>query len=237
MNVSASHPVYPVHQGAAPPLTAEWNHPAWAVAEELCVSNFRPESSGHRPQILARLLHDHSGLHGIFLVHDRYVRCVRTNYFDDVWKDSCVEFFVQPTSDGGYFNFEFNCGGAFLCNYITDATRKPGGGWNAFERLPPETGRQVKVKSTLPPLVEPEITEPLDWAVQFFIPFAVLEKWTGPLGDVRGQHWRGNFYKCADETSHPHWAAWSPVDKLNFHLPNCFGSLHFPAGPEPGKTK
>ena len=41
------------------------------------------------------------------------------------------------------------------------------------------------------------------------------------------QAWRGNLYKCGDRTSHPHWAAWSPVDELNFHLPRCFGTLRF----------
>ena len=24
--------------------------------------------------------------------------------------------------------------------------------------------------------------------------------------------WRVNFYKCADDTSHPHWLTWSPVE-------------------------
>jgi hypothetical protein len=53
----------------------------------------------------------------------------------------------------------------------------------------------------------------------------VLERYVGPLAPLAGQVWRGNFYKCGDRTSHPHWAAWSPVDELNFHLPRCFGAL------------
>jgi hypothetical protein len=47
------------------------------------------------------------------------------------------------------------------------------------------------------------------------------------LGKIGGQSWRGNFFKCAEEISHPHWASWSPVDELNFHLPRCFGTIHF----------
>ena len=42
-----------------------------------------------------------------------------------------------------------------------------------------------------------------------------------------GQVWRGNFFKCAEDISHPHWAAWSPVDEFNFHLPRCFGTIQF----------
>ena len=47
----------------------------------------------------------------------------------------------------------------------------------------------------------------------------------GPIGAASGQVWRGNFFKCAEDISHPHWAAWSPVDEFNFHLPRCFGAI------------
>jgi len=218
---------YTVHHCAtAPALTADWNDPAWNVAETLEIKHFRPESSAHRPQTLARLLFSEASMHGIFLVRDRYVRCARQHYFDDVWKDSCVEFFVQPKSGQGYFNFEFNCGGAFLCNYITD-WRLKNGWFTEATKLPLEIGQKVQVKSSLPRLVDPELTEPTDWTLQFFIPFGVLENYVGALGERRGQTWRGNFFKCAEEISHPHWAAWSAVDEFNFHLPRCFGELRF----------
>lgn len=137
-----------------------------------------------------------------------------------------MEFFIEPRPGRGYFNFEFNCGGAFLCNHIVGPTRLPGG-FKQASRLPETVARQVCVQASLPRLVDPEIAEPVDWALQFFIPFALLEDYLGPLGEVSGQTWRGNFFKCAEENSHPHWAAWSPVDELNFHLPRCFGEIHF----------
>jgi hypothetical protein len=46
---------------------------------------------------------------------------------DEVWKDSCVEIFLQPKPDAGYFNLEMNAGGAHLCCYIEDPERVPGG--------------------------------------------------------------------------------------------------------------
>ena len=55
----------------------------------------------------------------------------------------------------------------------------------------------------------------------------MLARYSGPLGTLAGRAWRANFYKCGDQTSHPHWAAWSPVDELNFHLPRCFGTIAF----------
>jgi hypothetical protein len=207
-------------------LDLDWRNPAWAAGQMHEVKHFRPESSAHRPQTFLRLLHDARGIHGLFQVHDQYVRCVRTEYGSEVWKDSCVEFFVQPKAGAGYFNFEFNCGGACLCSYILDPTRTPDG-FKAFAKVPPEIGRQIQVRASMPRLVEPEIAGPMDWSLQFFIPFSLLEEYVGPLGDTAGQTWRGNFFKCAEDNSHPHWAAWSPVDEFNFHLPRCFGTLRF----------
>ena len=211
---------------SAPPPAADWLHPAWVAAETLEVKCFRPESSSHRPQTLARMLHDERGLHGIFQVQDRFVRCVRTEYGSEVWKDACVEFFAEPRPGTGYFNFEFNCGGAFLCSHVTDPTRTATGLKECMP-VPAEIARSIQVRALLPRVVEPEIGEPITWTLQFFIPFAVFEHFVGPLGVVTGQTWRGNFFKCAEDNSHPHWASWSPVDELNFHLPRCFGELRF----------
>jgi hypothetical protein len=218
---------YTIHAApAAPPLEADWDHPLWAAADTLVIEHFRPEGSGHHPRTSARLLHDRAGVHGMFHVHDRYVRCLRTRYFDEVWKDSCVEFFAEPRPGQGYFNFEFNCGGAFLCSHIRNPERTPGG-FKDFTRVPAAIGQAIRVRSSLPPRTEPEIAEPVVWTLAFFIPFAIFEHYLGALGPLAGQVWRGNFFKCAEENSHPHWASWSPVDQFNFHRPGCFGTLRF----------
>lgn len=209
---------------APPPLGTKWEDLAWQSAETLEISNFRAEGSNHRPRTLVRLLHEERAIHGIFRVQDRYVRCVRTEYHSEVWKDSCVEFFAEPKPGRGYFNFEFNCGGAFLCNHIVDPARAADG-FKLFTKLPPDVGRRIQVRAQLPSIVEPEIIKPVTWTLQFFIPLAVFEEYIGALGDLKGQTWRGNFFKCAEDNSHPHWAAWSAVDELNFHLPRCFGEI------------
>ena len=210
--------------GAAPQREAQWQDPVWEQAGTLEILHFRPESSDHHPVTSARLLYDERGIHGIFRVQDRYVRCLRTEYHDPVWKDSCVEFFAQPKPDRGYFNFEFNCGGAFLCCHITNPERE--GDWfKEFVKVPAGIGQTIQAHSSLPPRIEPEITEPVVWTLSFFIPFALFEHYVGPLGALPGQVWRGNFFKCAEENSHPHWASWSPVDEFNFHRPSCFGSI------------
>jgi hypothetical protein len=209
-----------------PRLEDGWDDPAWAVAEPLEVAHFRPEGTDHRPRTRARLLHDGERLRGLFRVEDRHVRSVHTRFGEPVYQDSCVEIFLQPKEGRGYLNFEMNAGGTLLASHVIDHRRTPEG-FAAFTRLTGEDGRQVAVRSSLPPLVEPEIDGAVDWQLAFSIPLALLETYVGPIGPLPGQAWRANLYKCGDRTSHPHWASWSPVDALNFHLPHCFGTLRF----------
>lgn len=225
--MSESQAIYIVkHSNPLPSRKNGWGHAEWAFVETAVVASFRPESSAHRPRTSLRLLHDEKSISGIYQVHDQYVRSVRTEYFGEVWKDSCVEIFLQPRADSGYFNLEMNAGGAHLCCYIEDPTRVPGG-FKKYTKLPPEIGRKISVRSSLPAKIDPEIAEPVGWEICFSIPLDVFEHYTGPLGHLSGQTWRGNFFKCAEEVSHPHWASWAPVDEFNFHLPRCFGTIQF----------
>ncbi len=219
--------VYTVNVVTYPPeLKGQWDSEAWSDIPYLEIAAFRPESSPHRPRTRVKLQYSREGIFGLFQVRDRFVRCLRTGFQVDVYRDSCVEFFVQPTPQSGYFNFEFNCGGASLMYYITDPERVPGG-FRSFERLSAEEGRRVAIYTSLPPIVEPELVAETIWYLEFFIPFSLLRTHSGDWTVSPGAVWRANFYKCGDDTSHPHWAAWSPVDALNFHLPRCFGDIRF----------
>jgi len=209
-----------------PGLRDRWQSTAWRHVPALPVDHFRPESSNHRPRTRVKLLADDQGLYGLFRVEDRFIRCVHTGFQAPVYKDSCVEFFVQPRLDRGYFNFEFNCGGSLLASYITDATRTADG-FKACRPLSPEEGRLIRIWHSLPAVVTPEVIEKTTWLLAFRIPLDLLARYVGPLRVCAGEVWRANFYKCGDATSHPHWAAWRPVDALNFHLPRCFGRLRF----------
>jgi hypothetical protein len=208
------------------PSSPDATHEAWRATEVAQVATFRPEGSHHRPHTSVRLLHDDHAIHGLFTVEDRFVRSVHEGFQAPVWKDSCVEFFVRPRGHGGYFNFEMNAGGSLLSTYIVNWERVPGG-FKEFTQLPDSDLAQVTVCSTLPRRVEPELPGPLAWSLYVRIPVSMLERHTGPLGPLAGQTWTGNFFKCGDETSHPHWASWSPVRALNFHDPHCFGRLVF----------
>ncbi len=194
------------------------------AAETGNVSNRRPESSDHTPTVKFRVLRGQKFLYVRFDVNDRYVRSVQTEFNSPVCTDSCVEFFVEPKPGRGYFNFEINAGGTLLCSHIVDPTRTPNG-LAKFTALTPDECRTVEIISTMPRTVDPEITDPIQWSVRYRIPLAIFEQ---HIGEVDFDHpWRANFYKCGDKTSHPHWLSWSPVTALNFHLPECFGTLEF----------
>ena len=79
----------------------------------------------------------------------------------------------------------------------------------------------------LDPSSEPEIPEETRYEVGFFLPFELFEKIQHAPIPVSGTVWRGNVYKCGDQTSHPHWASWRPVRRVNFHEPDCFDILEF----------
>jgi hypothetical protein len=217
-----------VHRSPAPVKTpGNWDDPAWKNTEALSISNYLPQSSNHRPVTHVKLLHDGASILALFKVADRYVRGVRTEYQDDVWNDSCVEWFAQPKASLGYFNFEINCIGTLHVHYVEDPARAAGGKLKKSTPVPAETGRLVEIFHSIPSVTDPEIAEPLEWAIEIKVPLMFFEPFIGPIGPLSGQKWRANFNKCADQTSHPTWATWNPVTELNFHKPDEFGEIVF----------
>ncbi len=223
-----SDQIYSIERAAiAPTCDGNPEHAAWRNAESAAVTNFRPESTpGHSPLTTVRLLYDASALYALFVVNESHVRCVHKGWMAPVCRDSCVELFARPRADGGYFNFEVNCGGGFLCSYVENWTRTATG-LERFTPFTPELCRQFRIYHSLPETIDPELAGPVEWRVELHIPLSALETFTGPLGTLSGTEWTGNMYKCAEDNSRPHWAAWSPVSALNFHAPEEFGTLRF----------
>lgn len=188
------------------------------------INNFRPEGSSHKPMVLAQIVGFNNGILGSFDVEDQYVICNRKKYNSKVCNDSCVEFFIKPKSNMGYFNFEFNCFGTIHCSYIVDPKRVRKG-FKEYYKIPIKIGSAIKVNSSCKGLIPNEIDNPFKWELYYFIPFTIMENYIGKLDLSR--EWNGNFYKCADKSSHPHWGSWNPVSKLNFHAPNDFGIIKF----------
>lgn len=215
-----------VRASTTPSINGCWDEGDWKNANVVEVNEFLTQSSDHHPEVKAKLLYDDKGVYGLYRVKDQYVRSVNTKFQSSVCKDSCVEFFFKPHVGKGYFNLECNCGGTILCYYVEDPRRTEN---DLAKRtaLTDEDAAGIKIFHTMPEVVEPEIKDKTEWFVGFFFPYQVVEKYAGSLGEMKGRQWTANFYKCADATSHPHWASWNPVTAFNFHLPECFGAINF----------
>ncbi|MCH5328620.1 MAG: hypothetical protein J1E02_06335 [Coprobacter sp.] len=134
-----------------------------------------------------------------------------------VWKDSCVEFFVQIPGEKEYYNFEFNCIGTALA--AKRASRE-----NA-EHFAPEKMRMIKRYASVGNKPFEEMQGLFAWELLVAIPFSLL----GLDGNNLPEMIKANFFKCADGASLPHFLSWSPIDtpKPDFHRPEFFGELHF----------
>lgn len=210
-----------------PTFTGQGDDPAWSAAAALPIAHFYaiPQASGHQPRVTVRTLYDASGLYLHFRVEDQFVRSVETVFNGPVCRDSCVEFFVEPVPGLGYFNLEINAGGVPLCYHITGDLRK-----QEFTPIGDAWLERLYIRSSEPQVVEPEIATPRTWHLEVFIPFDFFRAHLPTDTDLDlTRPWRGNFYKCGDATSHPHWASWVPVgtDPFTFHQPERFAPLLF----------
>jgi hypothetical protein len=227
-------PLSPFYASNSEKLKERWNNHLWQKANILHIDKFHPQSSSHRPKTEAKLLYDEKNLYVMFRVEDQYIKAMYTQYQDPVCNDSCVEFFVMPSpsppiimEEGGYFNFEINCCGTMLLYYIEDP-RRTTDGFEKYEPIKQELAGRMTILHSIPGKVDVEIESPVEWYLEYNIPFSLFEAYLGSLNRGQGVVWSGNFYKCGDQTSHPHWASWVSIDKdLNFHQPDSFGILEF----------
>ena len=177
--------------------------------------------NGYEPPVEARLCYSGRYLYVRFDVREKKVRVRFTGFQDPVYKDSCVEFFVDmfPDLKLGYVNFEANAAGAFLVAFGPDRhARRP---------LSKDDLRGFKYSASVKGRVDGEIAAGR-WALAYRIPLDLFRRVYGR--DLQpGHRAAGNFYKCGDETEFPHYGAWSPVGTPapDFHRPEFFGILTF----------
>ncbi len=141
-------------------------------------------------------------------------KAVYNNYMDPVYTDSCMEFFADWLSDGRYINMEMNAKGTLLACV---------GGNIVPERTPVAAFTGGKIFS-----VTANVTADA-WCVTADIPLSLLADILG-VDEVKvasGFSFRGNFYKCGDETAVMHFGMWNPVELPTpcFHCPEFFGDM------------
>jgi hypothetical protein len=204
---------------------ASWDSPVWRDVPAQLLGHHMGKRPAHFPKTEVKMSYDATSVFVLFQVEDRYVRAVAAEHQQSVCGDSCVEFFFTPGPDitQGYFNLEMNCGGTILIHFHPRSER------GTAVELPEALCRRIQCRHSLPRFVNPEITEAVTWTLAARIPLNILDRYLQPAAPAPGTIWRGNFYKCADDTSHPHWLTWAPVEapRPDFHLPRFFGTLEF----------
>lgn len=216
---------YEVRKTETPPTAVpDWHGSTWEDIEPVELRNFLGSRPGHFPRVQVKMAYDESALHIIFRVLDQYVIARETSDQNAVCQDSCVEFFFTPGPDPseGYFNLEANCIGTRLVRYQT----APGQNKNP---LKPEHLGMIRTTSTLKSAPGGEITEPVTWLLQHSVHYRALDPYARINRPSPGGQWRANLYKCADNSSHPHWLCWAPINtgQFSYHAPSQFGTLSF----------
>jgi len=205
-------------------IDANWNKSQWQNVREAEISNYMGPIPAFRPKARAKMMYDTENIYVIFQVHDRYVRCLTNKFNGPVWQDAAVEFFFAPDSKTPerYFNLETNCGGTPLMHFNLVPRKES-------KEISVEDLKKIEIAHSLPEIIDPEITEPVTWTLEYRIPLSLLKKYAPVTSPGNGVIWKANFYKIAENNSNHHYITWSPVenDKPDFHLPKFFGKLIF----------
>ena len=177
------------------------------------------EEFPYLPDVEVQIAYNDNELFLQYKVNEQSVKAEQGANNGKVWTDSCVEFFLSPDQNDVYYNLEMNCIGTALLGF-----RKKG---DPTEHASDELINSIRRISTLGNATFHEKKEQTAWKITVAIPWKVFFKHN--LTPVKGKKMRGNFYKCGDELSVPHFVSWTKIDteKPAFHMPEFFGGLVF----------
>jgi len=154
-----------------------------------------------------------------YYVAEDYFKAEKTESNENVFEDSCVEFFVLPDDDGVYYNLEFN--GIETCLMGSGTSREN------RKRADPEIITEIRRKTSIRKEPVTERKGKFEWTLTIALPMKVF--FHHKTGTLKGKTLRANFYKCGDKLTVPHYLTWSPVGtpKPDFHRPEFFGIVRF----------
>lgn len=167
------------------------------------------DAKGYKPEARAYVTWSEKGLHVLLCALESEIRVAAKAFNDEVYQDSCLEFFLQPfRDDPRYLNIETNAGGVALIGFGASRAERV-----RLEKMP--EGMELVASRHRGGW----------WAVRYLVPRSLFHELYGrepKPGDVM----RGNFYKC-DESIHPHFGSWAPIVHFqpDFHRPEWFGDL------------
>lgn len=169
----------------------------------------------YRPLTVVAIAHSGKYIYIDFIVRCNYLRAVNYKNNSSVHQDSCVEFFVCPDGKLPYYNFEFNCIGTIHAACRQDrhnGTPLPDSALDRVLRFPSCGSRPFE-----------ELEGMFTWNLLVAIPIDIM----GLKYEGKPIAMKGNFYKCADMTTAPHFLSWVPIDtpEPDFHRPEYFADI------------
>lgn len=173
-----------------------------------------------KPSVSFRIAHNGDNILLQYDVKEREVLAAVAEDNGKVWTDTCVEFFVS-FDDAHYYNGEFTCIGKALLGYREY--------YHKAEHAPNNIMRSIKRLSTLGETNIEKKQGDFDWKLTLVIPITAY--WHSGLKTLDGVKAKGNFFKCGDNLTEPHYVSWTQIDtpSPSFHQPRFFGELEFEA--------
>lgn len=182
------------------------------------ISTINWDEFAYRPKVRFRISHTGNDILLKFYVRENHIRAMETSTNGDVYKDSCVEFFI--THDGvNYYNFEFSCIGTIHLAWGPDRHNR--------KFVEPTVVRTIDIRSSLGNKPIDKMSGEYDWEMMIRIPAGCFAY--SKLTSFNNLSAAANFYKCGDETAEPHFVTWNPVgtSQPDYHRPEYFGKVHF----------
>jgi hypothetical protein len=172
----------------------------------------------YKPSVNFRIAHVKNEIWLKYYVKEKHILALETKVNGDVYKDSCVEFFISPDKQN-YYNFEINCIGTIHLAY--------GSGRHNRKFVDPALIQKITTSSSLGGRPFEERTGNFEWEIMIRIPVECFA--FSKLNTFKGLKATANFYKCGDGTSEPHYISWNPVktDNPDYHRPEYFGNIYF----------
>jgi hypothetical protein len=172
-----------------------------------------------KPDVLFKLTRIENGLLLKFYVKEDFTRATYTFDNQPVYKDSCVEFFIDPSGDGTYYNFEFNAIGTLSLGFGVNRHNR--------EEASFEITKSVKRLSSLGLHPIENKSDGIPWQLTVMIPYTSF--WHHPALTLNSKRVKGNLQKCGDELPVAHYLTWSPINTPmpDYHRQEFFGTFDF----------
>ncbi|MBT3385284.1 MAG: hypothetical protein HN778_11085 [Prolixibacteraceae bacterium] len=170
------------------------------------------------PNVKFRIGHVKNEIWLKFYVSEKHILARETKTNGEVYKDSCVEFFIS-VDNNNYYNFEFSCIGTIHLAH--------GESRNNRKFVDPAIVEKIKIVSSLGNQPFEEKSGNFEWEMMIRIPLNCFA--FDNLKSLSELKATANFYKCGDETSKPHYITWNPigVENPDYHRPVFFGKVEF----------